>query len=79
MVGLLLLIYFFLDWFIPVLVVLYAIAATHLVLLFGPIIRLCPFGKRVVGCSLPRGCCAFEAELRQVVAALLFLALGFVW
>ena len=94
-VTFLLLIYFFIDWVLPVLEVLYAIAAVFIVVLLRPFIELIPFGRSILlKCSSPpylrgemgccRGCCCvcdcgFQAELRKVIAAILCLGLGVIW
>ena len=73
-VAALLMIYFFIDWVIPVLLVLYAIGAVCLVNLFHPLIRLIPFGKTVLGSG--NGC---GVEIRVAFAAVVFAGVGVVW
>ena len=81
-VGFLLLIYYYLDWVIPVLSVLYAICALCLVVLFRPVIQLIPFGVTSVG-ILPtlvwRGSCGFEMEIKKIIALLICVTAGVVW
>ena len=53
-VTFLLLIYFFIDWVLPALQVLYALAAVCIVVLLRPLIELVPFGRDIhLKCSSP--------------------------
>jgi len=86
-ISLFLILIYFVKWLaVPIFLVIFAMSSLSLFTLTRPLIDRLPFGARRLGCVmfLPCGCCGggrncCNWEVREVLAAVVFLSLGWTW
>ena len=78
---------YFVKWIaVPIFLVIFAMASLSLFTLTRPLIDRLPFGATRLRCvlHLPCGCCGVGRnfcnwQIREVLAAIVFLSLGWTW